>query len=162
MISVWKLSQWIVILHIWKFSICIWRSTVNDIQRINILTNSPENSYVHWKAERDSHGHPQRNFKKNITGLSLFKFIYSYYLVLNFIIIFVCAVCSHVCMFKCMMHLCNQKRLLEPQELELQAVVNFPAWVVGTKFGFSGRARSTFNGCANSLASMIIILNRSM
>lgn len=39
----------------------------------------------------------------------------------------------------------DQKRILEPEplELELLVVVSWPTWVLGIKFGFSGRTDYT-------------------
>lgn len=46
----------------------------------------------------------------------------------------------------------NKRMAADPQELELQAVVSCPLWVLGTEFRSSARAVSAFNQGATSPA----------
>lgn len=39
----------------------------------------------------------------------------------------------------------GEKRVLDPLELDLQATVSYPTWVLGTKLGSSAKATSTLN-----------------
>lgn len=54
--------------------------------------------------------------------------------------------CVYVCL--CYPHvgtLRGQKRVCDALELELQAVVSYPVWVLGTKLESSGRALRALN-----------------
>lgn len=56
--------------------------------------------------------------------------------------------CMHVCayMYVCALVICrNQERVSDPPELELQALVGCPIWVLGTELGSSTKAASTLN-----------------
>lgn len=60
------------------------------------------------------------------------------------------------------MHVCvrahgGQKSKLNLVELELQVVVNYPTWLIGTEAGSSGRPVSSFNCGAISLVPWPIL-----
>lgn len=56
----------------------------------------------------------------------------------------VCSMCVYACVHVCVHPgACgNQKMALDSLELELKAVLNYPMWILGSEFGFSGRTGS--------------------
>lgn len=57
--------------------------------------------------------------------------------------IFMC-MCEHVC-YLCIGAIRDQKRVLDPPDLELQEDISHLVWIMATKLVSSGRATSTLN-----------------
>lgn len=52
--------------------------------------------------------------------------------------------CEHVC-YLCIGAIRDQKRVLDPPDLELQEDISHLVWIMATKLVSSGRATSTLN-----------------